>query len=81
MLGNVSEWCFNVYVRDFAAETDDALNRRVIDRQSMVERGGGYSTSVRTIRSANRRYNLPSNSSFSIGFRIARTLEAKPRPR
>jgi serine/threonine protein kinase/formylglycine-generating enzyme required for sulfatase activity len=81
MLGNVSEWCFNVYVRDFAAEADGALNRRVIDRQSMVERGGGYSTSVRTIRSANRRYNLPSNSSFSIGFRIARTLEANPRPR
>jgi eukaryotic-like serine/threonine-protein kinase len=81
MLGNVSEWCFNVYARDFAAETDEALNGRVIDRSTMAERGGGFSTSVRTTRSANRRYDLPTTNSYSIGFRIARTLETNQQSR
>jgi eukaryotic-like serine/threonine-protein kinase len=82
MLGNVSEWCLDAYARDLASQADDVPSHRVIDRSvQMVERGGGFSTSVRTIRCANRRFTLSFASSFSIGFRIARTLESKKRSR
>jgi formylglycine-generating enzyme required for sulfatase activity len=81
MLGNVSEWCHDIYARNLAAETDQALNRNTIGGQvRMVERGGGYSNNARTVRSANRKMNLPQQSSFSIGFRIARTLPSAARP-
>jgi formylglycine-generating enzyme required for sulfatase activity len=80
MLGNVSEWCLNIYSRKISAETDTVLNQRMVDRSvSVVERGGGYSTSVRTLRSANRKPSFPQAISFSIGFRIARTLNANRR--
>lgn len=80
MLGNVSEWCLNVYSRKLSAETETSPNHRRVDRSvSVVERGGGYSTSVRTLRSANRKPSLPQASSFSLGFRIARTLGSNRR--
>ena len=80
MLGNVSEWCLDVYSRKMSAETDAALNHRLVDRSAtVVERGGGYSSSLRTIRSANRKPSLPQTSSYSIGFRIARTLDPNRR--
>jgi formylglycine-generating enzyme required for sulfatase activity len=79
MLGNVSEWCLDIYARDLASETDQALNRSAIwGQMRVVERGGGYNSNARTVRSANRKMNLPQQSSFSIGFRIARTLPSKP---
>ena len=82
MLGNVSEWCLDIYARRLSAETETSPNRRGVDRSvSVVERGGGYSTSVRTIRSANRKPSIPQASSFSLGFRIARTLDPNKRPR
>jgi serine/threonine protein kinase/formylglycine-generating enzyme required for sulfatase activity len=82
VLGNVSEWCLDVYVRDLPTDPDEALTRRTVDRSvQMAERGGGYSSSVRTIRSANRRFSLPQTISYSVGFRIARTLELDKRSR
>jgi formylglycine-generating enzyme required for sulfatase activity len=75
MLGNVSEWCLDVYARDLPAKSDDAISRRAIDRLVyLAQRGGGFSSGVRTIRSANRRYSLSQATSFSVGFRIVRTL-------
>jgi serine/threonine protein kinase/formylglycine-generating enzyme required for sulfatase activity len=77
MLGNVSEWCLDVYVRDLASRTDEAVNGRTISRSvQLVERGMGFADSVRTVRSANRRPALPLWFSYSTGFRIARTLPA-----
>jgi eukaryotic-like serine/threonine-protein kinase len=82
MLGNVSEWCLDVYVKDRATETDVALNRRTIDRYvQLAERGGDFNTSAQKIRSANRRYSIPQKTSYSVGFRIARTLEPNQRSR
>jgi eukaryotic-like serine/threonine-protein kinase len=76
MLGNVAEWCLDVYVKDLAAHTDEAVNGRTISRSvQLVERGMGFADSVRTVRSANRRPALPLWFSYSTGFRIARTLE------
>ena len=81
MFGNVSEWCLDIYTKNLAAETDE-LNRRIVDRSvQVVERGGGFSSSVRAIRSANRRFAVPQTISYSIGFRIARTLEPNARSR
>jgi eukaryotic-like serine/threonine-protein kinase len=81
MFGNVSEWCLDIYTKDLGAETDELI-RHTIDRSvQVVERGGGFSSSARTIRSANRRFAVPQTISYSIGFRIARTLEPNPRPR
>jgi formylglycine-generating enzyme required for sulfatase activity len=47
----------------------------------VVERGGSYSSNPRTTRSANRKPTIPQAISFSIGFRIARTLDSSKQPR
>ena len=39
----------------------------------MAQRGGGYVSSLRTIRSANRKSSAPQGLSYTVGFRIART--------
>jgi serine/threonine protein kinase/formylglycine-generating enzyme required for sulfatase activity len=75
MFGNVSEWCLDIYKKNLAAQTDE-VNRRIIDRSvQVVERGGGYNSSARQIRSANRQFGLPQAIPYTIGFRIARTLK------
>ena len=76
MLGNVSEWCLDIYTKYRSAAADEPLDGRVIDvSHYMAERGEGYSDPVRTIRSANRRPTYPQMNVYPLGFRIARTLE------
>jgi serine/threonine protein kinase/formylglycine-generating enzyme required for sulfatase activity len=75
MLGNVSEWCIDIYKRDRPADSADAFTGRAINQSVVVaHRGSGFGSSVRKVRSANRTPSSPVQTFFSVGFRIARTL-------
>jgi formylglycine-generating enzyme required for sulfatase activity/tRNA A-37 threonylcarbamoyl transferase component Bud32 len=75
--GNVMEWCADWYFDDYPKLDADG---RVIDltdtRKGIYRevRGGSYENDIELIRTADRDYDLPANSSYVIGFRIARTL-------
>jgi formylglycine-generating enzyme required for sulfatase activity len=74
--GNVSERvqdCFNVYAgapTNGSARTDGSCNSPV----PRVTRGGSWTVSPWFLRSADRGWEWPENSNWSVGFRLARTL-------
>jgi formylglycine-generating enzyme required for sulfatase activity len=69
MLGNVWEWCKDVWVEDYteksrAAVSDSASAHRVI-------RGGSWRHVVLRVRAASRHRNEPSLRRYVLGFRCA----------
>src|SRR5271157_3978617 len=73
MLGNVREWCADVWVNDYtekarasAAESASALR---------VLRGGSWGSDARYVRAAYRRLNEPSYRYYDLGFRCAEFRE------
>ena len=70
MLGNVWEWCKDVWVEDYteksraAASADSASAHRVI-------RGGSWSDDARYVRAAYRDHVEPSDRNDDLGFRCA----------
>src|SRR5271166_2622684 len=70
MLGNVWEWCKDVWVEDYteksraAASADSASAHRVI-------RGGSWGDDARRVRAAFRNHRGPSVRSYGLGFRCA----------
>jgi len=70
MLGNVWEWCKDVWVEDYteksraAASADSASARRVV-------RGGSWFLDARNVRAAYRYHREPSYRSYDLGFRCA----------
>ncbi len=79
MHGNVWCWCQETYKpypetdgHGIIADLEDDL---AIDIQKpRVLRGGAFDTQASTIRSASRYWYAPSVRSFSVGFRVARTI-------
>jgi formylglycine-generating enzyme required for sulfatase activity len=80
ILGNVSEWCYDVYY----ATHPDMLPERSVSApgfRALAQypvRGNDYVSSARMVRSANRRPASPTESMYSRGFRIAHTVDPKP---
>src|SRR5262249_39513441 len=75
VLGNVSEWCYDFYTA--ARESQPVPTIRppgvsLIGRY--VVRGNDITSSSQMLRSANRRYNRPAETTYSRGFRIAHTI-------
>ncbi len=73
MLGNVSEWCRDVF-------GEDAYGRHALNNPEYVEgggsravRGGGWYSAPADMRCAVRRGNCPMNTDDALGFRLVRT--------
>ena len=81
VLGNVREWCADVYAPDsYRIAPDDgaaiaAPGVRGARRPRRVVRGAAYSDTFRDARSAARRSAFPTLADERIGLRPARALE------
>jgi serine/threonine protein kinase/formylglycine-generating enzyme required for sulfatase activity len=75
-LGNLKEWCYDLY-RQFPAEGPDRGDNFAISMKAdRVARGGSYADRAHVLRAANRYYTRPDTTSHNMGFRIARTVPA-----
>ena len=74
ILGNIKEWCQDVYKDDLAVR---AAAGNVVPPDlgaERVVRGGGFSDQARQLRAANRYPSDPTTPAYSIGFRIVKTV-------
>lgn len=72
MIGNVHEWCYDVY--DSLAYSQDLVNGDVsqnLDSAIRVYRGGSWLSSRKYIRVSNRNKNNVNLRHFCLGFRLA----------
>jgi sulfatase modifying factor 1 len=78
--GNVSEWCYDAYLRypsDSAGPADDAAETDTVQESvRRVLRGGTFGYPARNIRAAFRNFSLPVNRTYKYGFRPARTYQS-----
>jgi formylglycine-generating enzyme required for sulfatase activity len=75
ILGNVWEWCLNVYVDKVRTPSDVTREDRGPFRAS---RGGGWDSSARICRSAGRSWFSPEYRNVNLGFRLALVRSAEP---
>ena len=79
-IGNVWEWCADIYVREIDTLPDDGLPLGRIksgkkDKNPIrSRRGGSWNLHPRNLRAADRDMGNPNDKSITIGFRVARTL-------
>jgi sulfatase modifying factor 1 len=72
MQGNVLEWCWDGYDKDYYRQspgTDPLSPTQAADR---VNRGGSWVDFPRFCRSAHRNWREPGFRGFALGFRVAR---------
>jgi formylglycine-generating enzyme required for sulfatase activity len=76
MHGNVWSWCQETYAAypDPLAEDRTPADLEVDVQKNRVLRGGAFDTQASTVRSASRYWYAPAVRSFSVGFRVARTI-------
>jgi len=72
MLGNVWEWCWDAYDKDYYKRSprDDPMGPDADGAASRVIRGGSWINGPRSCRSANRG-NSPDHRIGNLGFRLA----------
>lgn len=76
MHGNVQEWCLDWYDMDYYYSAGVSTNPvGPVSGTERVVRGGGWGSTARDCRSANRRRHVPSDAGNSIGFRLVVRLE------
>ena len=73
MSGNVWEWVFDAY-SEFAYTTTEAVDPIVREGMYRVCRGGGYTSSIDSLRSTIRGAYEPDVQSSALGFRMVRTV-------
>jgi len=75
--GNVWEWTQDCFYRDYPHSTSNGSSASGDSRCIRVRRGGGWSSSSVELRSANRFYLGANRREDAVGFRLARTLQAR----
>jgi len=75
MLGNVFEWCLDIYGAKYYKSCEDGVvdPKGVSEGSDRVLRGGSWIYYSNGCRSSNRCYPGPVNRDNSLGFRVART--------
>ncbi|MDR0503211.1 MAG: formylglycine-generating enzyme family protein [Treponema sp.] len=74
MHGNVSEWCWDRYSTSYSK--NDAINPTGVTwGWNRVIRGGNWSSSSQSVRSADRGFYNPTDRDNGIGFRLARNAQ------
>ncbi len=76
ILGNVREWCHDIYDADPTIGPDREDQSAFDPALDRVARGGSYVDQAYVVRTANRYHAKPEDLSFGTGFRIARTIPA-----
>jgi formylglycine-generating enzyme required for sulfatase activity/peroxiredoxin len=81
MLGNEAEWCQDRFELDTAragdAGDDDATEETVTNKNTRVNRGGSFHDPASLVRSSVRGFDVPAHTSFTTGFRVARTFNGR----
>jgi formylglycine-generating enzyme required for sulfatase activity len=73
MHGNVWEWCWDFYGLSKEGENAAVVNPAGPDSGAhRVNRGGGWDSAAKDLRSAARSSNFPETAGSNLGFRIAR---------
>jgi formylglycine-generating enzyme required for sulfatase activity len=77
MLGNVSEWCLDVFKEGSDGRaTLHPVTSGVSPFTQCVVRGNDYASTARMARAANRRFDVARLLPYSRGFRIAHTVRS-----
>jgi len=73
MLGNVAEWCWDAYDKDYYKQSppDDPTGPDIAGAASRVFRGGSWLDDPRYCRSALRSRDAPVSRHYDLGFRLA----------
>ena len=73
MLGNVWEWCWDAYDKDYYKQSprDDPTGPDIAEAAFRVIRGGSWNRDPRFCRSAYRSRRSPGYRSINLGFRLA----------
>jgi len=73
MLGNVWEWCWDAYDKDYYKQSprDDPTGPDAAGAADRVIRGGSWFSFPRSCRSADRHWSTPVNRYYYLGFRLA----------
>jgi len=74
VLGNAWEWCQDRFGKLKEEEQKDDKQDVIDDKSSRLLRSASFYSLPLNVRSANRRYNVPSFHDHDFGFRPARTL-------
>lgn len=76
MLGNVREWCFDAYLKDYQVLPEsDPVQKIETDTGKRVTRGGSFASGAAESRLAARLAVLPHSAASEIGFRVAKQVE------
>ena len=73
MLGNVGEWCWDLYAPFGSAGETDPVGPLSTKDPRRVVRGGSFSMSAGTCRLASRRREVGTSGIKDVGFRPSRT--------
>lgn len=79
MTGNVWEWCLDIWNESYQnTPTDGSPNLSVGDQRRRVQRGGSWADNPRSVRSAVRGGDLPTDRNDEDGFRLVARPKAIP---
>ena len=73
MLGNVYEWCEDYYDKNWYSRMPERNPRNDNQSQYRVLRGGCWDYYPPYVRASNRDWNLPTNTTITLGFRCVGT--------